>query len=289
MSKQRVAHILCLMCVFASPLVAAEEQIRRVQNLSFTDVLVLGDIDVEITQGSDTTLEMRGDAQDLDTQPFYVRNNTLVLGFRNNDRAARKNAGETPLRFRVTVPGLAKLQLKGPGRVFIRPFDFQEPGGDLFDNKAPVLVLEGSGQISAFALQGAELEVRVEGSGDVRIVALDVSVIEAVVAGRGSVFIESLQATEAEFTITGSGDVHVTGEGVAETLEANVIGSGNIRVPGVRSLRVESNIVGSGSASLGEIRDQLNASILGSGDIVYAGTPELERVELGSGEVRRRD
>jgi len=256
-----------------------------VEGVSFDEVLVLGSAEVEISQGDEIELQLRGSAQELERQPFFVKRDTLVLGVGSEQLSEKIDKDAGPLRFRVVMPSLEGLTLKGSGAIYLKPFVFDAPRS----RSAPTLIVNGSGEINAFDLQGNELELRVEGSGDIRVVSVDVDDFEAVVAGSGNLFIETIKAQSGEFVVTGSGDLRVTQDGFIEHLEVNVIGSGDIRMTAVNSLRAETNIVGSGSTSIGDVRQQLNASILGSGDVSYSGAAEVERVELGSGEVRRRD
>ncbi|WP_415059689.1 GIN domain-containing protein [Congregibacter sp.] len=268
----------------ASPQLLADEETRRVEGLEFSKVVVLGSAKVEITQGDDIELQLRGPSKYLDSKPFYVKRGTLVLGSRKS-YSGSKDSSHKRIAFRVVMPELEELKVKGSGKVYIKPFKF-----DASDKKSTtIMVVEGSGEINAFELRGSELEVRVEGSGDFRAVNIDVEDFEAVVTGSGNLFIGTVNANTGEFVVTGSGDLHVTEQGFVEELEVNVVGSGDARMTRVDCRRAETNIVGSGSASIGEVSEQLNASILGSGDVVYGGSPEVERVELGSGDVRRRD
>lgn len=275
--------ILGVTVLTTSPVIYAADETRRVEGLSFNEVLVLGSAEVEISQGDAIELQLRGPADELERQPFYVKRDTLVLGARS-ERNSKKN-DDSSVRFRVVMPALEELTVKGSGEIYLKPFVFDSPSS----RRGQILTVKGSGEINAFDLQGTELEVRVEGSGDIRVVSVDVDDFEAVVAGSGNLFIETVKAQMGEFVVTGSGDLRVTEEGFVEELEVNVVGSGDIRMSKVNSLRAETNIVGSGSASIGDVREQLNASILGSGDVSYSGAAEVERVELGSGEVRRRD
>lgn len=262
-----------------SPQLRADEETRRVEGLDFNKVVVLGAASVEISQGDDMELLLRGEASYLDSEPFYVKSGTLVLGSRKSRDGSKRGSHSDRVAFRVMMPELRELKVKGSGEVYVKPFELS----------SSLLAVDGSGAINAFELSGGDLEVRVEGTGDFRAVNINVRDLEAVVAGSGNLFIETLKADSGEFVVTGSGDLRVTEQGFVEKLEASVVGSGDIRMTSVSSVRAEANIVGSGSASIGEVGEQLNASILGSGDVVYGGSPEIERVELGSGEVRRRD
>jgi hypothetical protein len=228
---------------------------------------------VEIRQGSETDLEVRGPKERLDAQPFYVKGNTLVL----------KSDGQ--LRFRLLMPELQRLKVKGSGTVFLKSFEFSKGQRAAI----PTLTMDGSGQINAFEIRGAGVELRVEGSGRFKAAAIDVDGIEAVVTGSGDLFIEQLQAKVGEFVVTGSGDLKVVESSFVGELEVNVVGSGDARLGSVDCEHADVNIVGSGNASIGEVRGQLTAAILGSGDVSYRGAPVVESVELGSGDVRRRD
>ncbi|EAQ99482.1 GIN domain-containing protein [Congregibacter litoralis] len=258
----------------------AQDQTRRVEGLDFDQIVVLGDAEVEISQGKQVELQLRGPADYLDTEPFYVSDDTLVVGARK-----RRNKDDEQLRFRIVLPYLEDLQVKGSGTVYLKPFAFD----DVVGNDPVTLTVDGSGEINAFDLSGVDVEIRVEGSGDFRAVSIEAKDLEAVVAGSGYLFVETLKAENGEFVVTGSGDLRVTEGGSVDELEVNIVGSGDIRMAGVNSNRAATNIVGSGSATIGEVRDLLSASILGSGDVSYSGSPEVESVELGSGEVRRRD
>ncbi|WOJ93762.1 DUF2807 domain-containing protein [Congregibacter variabilis] len=268
-----------------SPGLLADEETRRFEGLEFNKVVVLGAAEVEVSQGDDIELQLRGPAKYLDLEPFYVKSDTLVLGSRKSYGGTKGSSKIKQLAFRVVLPELRELNVKGSGTVYVKPFDLNSPGL----KSAPIMEVDGSGEINAFDLRGRELEIRVEGSGEFRAVSVEVDDLECVVAGSGNLFLETVTAKSGEFVVTGSGDLRVTGTGFVEELEATVVGSGDIRMQAVHSRRAETNIVGSGSASIGEVEEQLNASILGSGDVVYSGSPEVDSVELGSGEVRRRD
>lgn len=272
-----VASIV-LSCVMA-PAQAGET--RTVEGLDFEELLILGSIKVEVKQGSPAELQIQGSEDFLEPLPFSVRGSTLVIG--RHSWANNKHAHE--LRYRVIVPELSELRLKGSGSVYVKPFVSDNPDPDL-----PFTVsLEGSGGIMMYSINYPSVELKVKGSGKVKVETLDAKELEAVVAGSGDLFVGTLSTTDAEITITGSGDVAVTEPSYTDTVEINVIGSGDARLKNLFCDTAELNVVGSGDISLGEVATKLNASILGSGDIRYGGNPRVEKVELGSGEVRRRD
>ncbi|CAN0602201.1 unnamed protein product, partial [Ectocarpus sp. 12 AP-2014] len=229
---------------------------------------VLGSTSVQISQGDATALKIRGDADDLEKEPFFIKRNALVLGKSRSHRGAQFDE----LRFRVVIPDLQELKVKGSGSAYVKPFALLESdGGD-----APTVQVEGSGDIKLYGIEGAAIELRVNGSGDIKVVKLDVAEVEAVVAGSGDLFIQNLRAERGEFVITGAGDIEVTEDSFVEQIEISVVGSGDADLSRVSCDRAEMNIVGSGNADIGEVREQLNASVLGSGDIRHGGDPEVE-------------
>ena len=262
----------------AQPALAGET--RKFDDLVFNEIVVLGDIKVEISQDDDSIVLVNGPSDVLDNKPFYVSKETLVLGKSKTYRGGDNNR----IRFKVATPELRELRVKGSGEAYVKEFVLMDPdrGGP------PTFSVEGSGDIKLFGLEGETVELRVKGSGDIKAVDIEIGDIEAVVSGSGDLFIQTLQADTGEFVVTGSGDLGVTEGGYVKRLEVNVIGSGDAHLSEVDCDSVEVNIVGSGGAELGVIRDQLNASVLGSGDVRYKGDPKVDKVEFGSGEVRQR-
>jgi hypothetical protein len=272
------AVLMCLaLCGPAWGLRAQDAQTRRVEGLSFTGVIVLGNSRVEISQGEDHELLLYGDERDLDTEPFHIgRGDVLVLG--RSRSGARAN-----LRYRVVMPNLERVVVKDSGTAFIKAFRLEDSGD------RPSFLVDGSGDLRLYGLEGPAAELRVKGSGDIKAVRVAVDNLEAVVSGSGDLYMREVQADYAEFVVAGSGDLKVTEAGYVRELEANVVGSGDARLEAVACDEADVNIVGSGSASLGIVERYLSVSIVGSGDVRYGGDPEVERTVFGSGDVRRRD
>lgn len=266
---------LAAACVLWSTGVLADET-RRVEGLDFDEIDVLGAVSVEVRQGERALLQLRGPEGDLEKQPFYVKGDRLVLG--HNPEHPRHDFQQ--VKFRVEVPELEELRVKGSGDAYIKPLTLAEEGS---------FSVDGSGDIKLFGIMGPALELTVKGSGDIKAVDVEVEDIRAVVAGSGDLFIKQLQADSGEFVVTGSGDIKVVEGGRVGRVEANIVGSGDIDMRGVASESAEIAIVGSGTANLGSVASTIEATILGSGDVLYDGDPEIESVQLGSGAVRRRD
>lgn len=270
----------CISLLLAAPVLRADEEVRRVEGLDFTRIALVGDVRAQIRQGDTHVLQVFGDRSDLDDEPFYVSNGgLLVLGKR---RGSSRTADD--VRFRITLPALDKLSVNGSGAAYVKTFDLSGRGDDVTE-----FVVDGSGDLRIFGLEGGIAELRVKGSGDLRAVRVAVDEVEAVVSGSGDLFLKEVYAQEGEFIVTGSGDLVVTEGGRVERLEVNVVGSGDVELDDVAARVAEVNVIGSGTATIGAVDEKLNASVLGSGDIRYRGEPETDTVTLGSGEIRVRD
>jgi hypothetical protein len=264
---------------FAGSVVADDEEVRRVTGLDFDGVVLVGDIEVEISQGETCELQLRGDPDDLNKEPFYLSRGRLVLGkSRRGDLR-----GVDDLRFRVVMPELRDLQVKGSGKAFVR--EYTEPDGQ---DEPTEISVDGSGDVRLFAFEGPLLRLNVRGSGDLKAAELNVDSIKALVSGSGDMYIRELTGDHAEFVITGSGDLRVTRGGFVSDIEVSVIGSGDAGLEDLGADVAEVNVIGSGSVTLGEVKKTLSASVLGSGDISHGGDPVVEKTSFGSGEIRRR-
>jgi hypothetical protein len=94
---------------------AQADEARRVEGLRFDELLVVGSVSVEVRQGEITELQIRGPKDSLDPDPFLIKGETLVLGARRS----RENRDYDKLRFRVEVPILRELEVRGSGDVYV--------------------------------------------------------------------------------------------------------------------------------------------------------------------------
>lgn len=101
--------------------------------------------------------------------------------------------------------------------------------------------IRGSGDVEAAGLEGGRFVVSVAGSGDVEAQGR-VDAVEVSVSGSGDVTLRDLSATEAAVSVKGSGDVDVFATG---RVEARVYGSGDVQVYGSPE-DVERSVIGSG-------------------------------------------
>lgn len=270
---------LLLMTTAALGAAVQAGEARRVEGLEFRRIDVVGKVSVLIYQGDETLMKMYGVSDELDRDPFYLRGDRLVLG----SNPAHRGYDFGDVKFKVEVPDLRELHLKGSGDVYVKPLNLRDNDGRL------ECALEGNGDIRLFGIDASALELRVNGNGDIQAVDVNADRLDAIVAGNGNLFLKRVRAAEGSFSVNGSGDITVVEEGSVDALEVNVIGSGDVAMKSVSARAAEVRIVGSGDALIGEISDAVDCSILGSGDVRFYGDPEVESVQLGAGECRSRD
>jgi Putative auto-transporter adhesin, head GIN domain len=104
------------------------------------------------------------------------------------------------------------------------------------------------------------------------------------VSGSGNLTADNLQiANTLTAQVSGSGNIRgVTG--FAKTTKITVSGSGNIDFTGLKADNVEARISGSGNTKVYAVQT-LDASISGSGIVYYSGNPSISTRISGSGKV----
>ncbi|WP_069661192.1 head GIN domain-containing protein [Arcticibacter eurypsychrophilus] len=123
----------------------------------------------------------------------------------------------------------------------------------------------GSGNVSfAEGISTSKLRLKLTGSGDVS----------------GKVNVKTLESE-----LTGSGDMKLSGQ--AQTSSVTVTGSGDFSGRDLATTKSIVQVRGSGNVGV-NVLQQLDASVAGSGDIRYTGTPkQISSSKSGSGDIGR--
>jgi len=131
--------------------------------------------------------------------------------------------------------------------------------------------------------------VELTGSGSIDVDDFDCNYIEIKNSGSGNIDITNLVSTSTvDVVVTGSGDIAIRW-GKAHKGNYLLSGSGNIEADDFRVDECYATNSGSGNIYC-YVYDFLHATISGSGDIFYSGTPdEIIEVDSGSGELRSRN
>ena len=268
-SRVLVYSSLFLLCALLVSLPSRADT-QQVEGLDLKRILVMGDVEVEISQGDTAEFMVRGSRSDLKKQPFFQDGDTLVLGRnQSNDHKFGR------LLFKLTVVDIDHIQLNGSSEVYVKPLIVE----DLY------VSVDGSGEIKLFGVRGRDLTFKVSGSADVQVVALTGLKVKMLVSGSGDLQIGELNAESIDVSLSGSGDFAVDKAGKVSEMEINIVGSGDVDLKKVEAQRVSVNIVGSGEVIVSAL-DELDANIMGSANVFYIGSPEVSQSILGSGEVQ---
>ncbi|PKQ25430.1 MAG: hypothetical protein CVT64_09475 [Actinobacteria bacterium HGW-Actinobacteria-4] len=230
----------------------------------FTGIEVRGSGNLTVEAGPDFSVTVTTDSGLQDYVTTTVKNNTLVI------HQKFSWLGTTPnIEYTVTLPELHALALAGSGNITATGVDTDR------------LRLEsaGSGTITAMGT-ATRVNAELAGSGGINLSGLEVQHAIVEIAGSGKALVQAQDSLEV--SIAGSGDV--TAKGRVNTLAVSIAGSGDFVGEDLVARQADISIAGSGNVSAG-VRTKLVVSIVGSGDVVYFGSPEIEFEKVGSGKV----
>lgn len=215
---------------------AGDEPARETRQISqpFNEVRLIGDFDLELSQADTVSLVVEGPRDELPTIRSDVADGVLTLG--------RTDSGGLTFSHWFSKHRAVRATLSAPA----------------IDR----LVVDGSGSVHAGTWTSHALELRTSGSGDTRL--------------------DHLTAERLHSELLGSGNILVAGSVASQRLR--LAGSGSYRAPELKSDAAAVSITGSGTAELWVART-LDARVIGSGDVRYYGTPSVTRSVAGSGAV----
>jgi hypothetical protein len=266
----RVA-VVFLFCAFINMLANAGT-VNTVDGLDINRVELLGNNELQLSQGDETSMQYRSKKDNTKRPPFSVHGKTLRLGV--DEKGNRVNQ----VKYKVTVTELESLLVKGSGEAYIRPLDME----DL------VIALHGSGAVRAYEIKANKLELKLDGSGNIQAEAVEAKTALLHLKGSGDLQLGSLNADKVTTNLDGSGDIDIDEEGRVDDLKIRLLGSGDVSLGKLQATRADVTIMGSGDIEVWA-ESELEAEILGSGDVRYTGSPTISDSVFGSGELRQRD
>ena len=220
---------------------------------------------VVYTQGDATTLRMHGPDNIVDEVRLVNKGGMVTIKYDDGVNVAGK-MDKSMLMIYITSPSISDLVVSGSG-------DIDVPGR--IDVALLNLVVSGSGDISTKGITAKSvINATVAGSGDIEMdLATNASELNAVVAGSGDIECENVGARLANLVVNGSGDIEVKG-GHAATASITISGSGDVNARRMQASTVNAVVAGSGDV-ICNATTVLNATISGSGEIKYVGTPQV--------------
>jgi len=201
-----------------------------------TSLVLAGPDSVTVTEGGALKIEVSGDPEAVAALRFTLDDDTLGV-------MRKKGASDIDGRAQVavTMPALEKLVLAGSGTV----------EAARLSGKAEVTIA-GSGTVRTPAVEATSLEVTIAGSGTYRAAGAADS-LELTVAGSGTADMAGLKVVRADVTIAGSGTAGFASDG---TIDASVMGSGEVTVTGSAKCTIKSMGSGRLNCAAGAATDQ---------------------------------
>ena len=203
----------------------------------YDQIAVAGWFDVELVEGTEGQLSIRGESNLLEYIKTEVKEDKLVIKVKNGVNLKPSSWGKDGgIHVTVPVEEVSSVSLSGSGDIVS---DMTLKADD-FSTR-----VSGSGDIS-LSVEAETVEASLSGSGDINLSGQAGS-FEVRVSGSGDVKAYDLSANNVEATISGSADVRVTAN---EMLKARVSGSGDIHYRGDPK-KIDSKASGSGEISKG--------------------------------------
>ncbi len=243
------------------------EESRAVAN--FSRLVVALPVKVTLSQGATESLSISADDNLLPLMMTRVSGDELIIeGDKSRGFSTKKE-----IKIRLVVKSLNAINIKGSGDVI----------GDRLKSDKLDIAIAGSGDVKFNSVNADQFRIDIKGSGDVKIDALESKTVSADIHGSGDIRLPAVQAAQVSISIKGSGDI--TAAGNADKVDIEVMGSGDVRSRNLIAREANVKIMASGDVDV-YAKEKLTASVTGSGDIRYAGSPSnVNRTVRGSGSI----
>ncbi|MBT1702137.1 head GIN domain-containing protein [Chryseosolibacter indicus] len=270
--KKYTLIILVALVGLTTSVFAQNRETRSVA--SFTKVAFRFPGKLYLKQGSSQKVELEGENDVLKEVETKVEDNKLIIG-KEGKWSDWKFGSDDKITVYITIPTIEGVSVGGSGDVIGQG----KITGNDFDLK-----VSGSGSLQLDIDAKGEVEADVSGSGDIDLKGKCRS-FESSVSGSGKVVLASAISERAEFAVSGSGKIQASGS--AESVKTSISGSGKVLAADLEVKRCVVKISGSGDVEI-SVKDELDASISGSGSVAYRGNPsKINSNASGSGKVRK--
>ena len=244
-----------------------KEEARTVAN--FSRLVLALPATVTLTQGATESLSISADENLLPLLRTRVDGDELIIDAEKTHGFSTKRE----IRIKLTVKSLNAIAIKGSGDVI----------GDQLKSDKFDIAIAGSGDVKFKSIRADQFKIGINGSGDVSVDALEGKSVDAAIRGSGDIKLASVQANTVNISVHGSGDVYAAGN--ADRVDVEINGSGDVRTRKLVAREAGVRIVASGDAEV-HAKEKLTASVSGSGDIRYAGSPaNVGKAVRGSGSI----
>jgi hypothetical protein len=225
----------------------------------------------------ETTITINGKTIRNSSDNIVIINNKMLVGGKAD---VTEGSGKTATENR-NIGSFEKLQLDISANVTVTAGKIVRCVVTADDNILPLILTESVDNIlRVSAKQSFSTRQKVK-------IDIEIPLLKSVeVNGSGDVEMTGVTKDKISLLISGSGDI--TAKGDVKELSANINGSGDLHASKLAAKKVTVTVDGSGDAYVQAI-DSLKASVNGSGNIVYIGTPsDVQVVVKGSGDVTKK-
>ena len=200
--------------------------------VSYDEIMISGFFDVDLVDGKEGAITIKGEGNLLPFIKVQVENNVLKI-YADKNKYISTSMGKNII---VTVPfeNINQVSLSGSGDLKTRK---------TIKSKSFIAKLVGSGDLT-LDVEANNFEINLSGSGDV-VLKGKADNYKSTLNGSGDIDASNLKANNAIVIISGSGDSKVF---CSESLHARVSGSGDIEYAG-NPKQKDTKVNGSGEIS----------------------------------------
>ena len=198
----------------------------------YDEISSAGWFDVELVEGNEGTLTLKGEENLLEYIKTEVKNGELVIK-KEKGVNLQPSTWKSGIKITVPVETIRAVRLSGSGDV-----------------------------VSKTTLKSDDFMASVAGSGDVEL-AIEAQNLKASISGSGDMELEG-RATNLEVSVSGSGDINAY-DLVADNVDAQVSGSADLEVTANKMIR--ARVSGSGDITYKGNPEKIDTKSSGSGDI----------------------
>jgi len=257
---------------------------------SFTAVTNTGSFDVYVTNSDDFKVLVRAQESLIPVVETHVAGGTLIIETEGNSCYR----SSFPVEIHISMPETEGLALEGSGRVF----------AGMVSSSEVEISNSGSGYLEIDTTISGSLILDNSGSGHIEVMENNAEIVDLYQSGSGSILAGNMNAAgevdishsssgrinavildvlQLDVVMSGSGRIELSGYG--ESAEFSLSSSGRIDAIDMQISAVDAANSGSGNIYVWA-EDLLDATVTGSGDIIYLGNPQVTIRDTGSGSVR---
>lgn len=183
-----------------------------------------------------------------------------------------------------TVPEFTRVEAKGSSDVEIKKGTQQRVEIRGYENLVPIYETRVTNGILVLKFKNDYYNVR---NNNIKVF-IEVPTLEmGTLDGSGKMLVNDVTGADLTVSINGSGDININNCTYTNTF-LRINGSGNLLAANSTSVNADAKIVGSGKIDV-RCTAKLKATIDGSGDINYWGSPAVVESEIrGSGNIRKK-